>query len=1187
MADLVKSVEFVELSTTSTSTSQVLTKGQDYTNCVPFFSCRDTSDYQNNQLWDCYFSSITGSGVVNFDRAGSGGTNATISCFVVEFDPNEVYVEQGSFDMESSTDDNVTTSSGFDPDHTFMMHYWKSSSASYVYPEHLCRGTVTGSGTLNFYRTGTSSTITGHWFVFEARNDQFNVEHFSDSGTGAFAFVLNEPCDPLKTFSICSFAGGYNTNAYPGRAIYKAYLRNRGDIFCTKYSLNNTSYVTAQVLKFNDTKIHILQEVSEIELVTTSGTVTYNWSDPRRMAIPATLEKSMVIKSFPYFDYTGNDSSSSTIISNFVSTVKFNSEYEIRFDREASGYPSRPSFYVIDWDGYTVSGTTNPNPIDPEISFVKSVQNSRIVLSERQGMTPLTKDQDINNCVVFSSQYQDGTSTYLYNSLHDIYLSDTNTVCARRCGTNSSGIIDVSVVEFYPDQVKVQSGVINFNDTTEVSYTLPESIDKDKSFLLAKWSVASSTQIWPAANVRCRVIDNNTLGFYRNYSSGRINLSWFLAEDITENNNCFDVHHWEETSTADVSEMVAEEHFPYHNIFLISSAAGGYTGNNYGYRSCFRSFYSFPNKPQYIDVYSPSSTLYYSGQVVRIRRGNKFYTYDWTPTFDTGVLTSSLELTTAWSGCSDITVYNNTMPSFSRINYSSQDYNAAAFYSIRIIDYDDLSVQAETGYSPVGAWPSFNFICWPGTEIYNYDYSIPTKSLIRSIEKITYTGTDKGKTWFLTKKQNANNCIPLVTWNCLVSVGSLNRLFKYFCFENMFGSPHSLHMQGGYSPDEEYSVSLNAYIVEFDDKQVKVQQGTIGTDSTDFTVTIEEVNLEKAFLVFYSFVDSTNSIWPSTTIGGTFEDSSTLRFRRVSSAGVYLYVSWFVVECLQDQWRVQHLYSNPESSGATLYNTLEYRVDINRTWIFNSFSGGYNDYTYASYSSFAALIRTDNLIAIGKSGGSYTTYHFCSEVVEFNSNVGIRILWEDPSSSESDVTYDTITTLPSLEESRTIVFNPMINNLNKLSGATSQTNSIQEVFVLHDLIDFDISDPKLQVLKGTAVYTTTSCSCITEFPNYNKYYFEGYAYEEGYPVSREIALYRTDTDTLMDMATSESGTGYFYVETTYSGEHHVVCFDDVPGTNYNHLIYGKVYPTVISGCFAYNEGLTASGIEVGVPSYLI
>jgi hypothetical protein len=70
----------------------------------------------------------------------------------------------------------------------------------------------------------------------------------------------------------------------------------------------------------------------------------------------------------------------------------------------------------------------------------------------------------------------------------------------------------------------------------------------------------------------------------------------------------------------------------------------------------------------------------------------------------------------------------------------------------------------------------------------------------------------------------------------------------------------------------------------------------------------------------------------------------------------------------------------------------------------------------------------------------------------------------------------------------------------------------------------------------------------------------------------------------VDTTTSVSGTGYFWVETTHSGSHYVVCLDDDAGVNYNHLIYGKIYPTVISGSFAYNEGLvTASGLDVGVP----
>jgi hypothetical protein len=48
----------------------------------------------------------------------------------------------------------------------------------------------------------------------------------------------------------------------------------------------------------------------------------------------------------------------------------------------------------------------------------------------------------------------------------------------------------------------------------------------------------------------------------------------------------------------------------------------------------------------------------------------------------------------------------------------------------------------------------------------------------------------------------------------------------------------------------------------------------------------------------------------------------------------------------------------------------------------------------------------------------------------------------------------------------------------------------------------------------------------------------------------------------MDTTTS-SGNGYYYLETTYSGSHYIVCLDDFAGEDYNDLIIGDVCPTEV------------------------
>ena len=90
------------------------------------------------------------------------------------------------------------------------------------------------------------------------------------------------------------------------------------------------------------------------------------------------------------------------------------------------------------------------------------------------------------------------------------------------------------------------------------------------------------------------------------------------------------------------------------------------------------------------------------------------------------------------------------------------------------------------------------------------------------------------------------------------------------------------------------------------------------------------------------------------------------------------------------------------------------------------------------------------------------------------------------------------------------------------------------------------------------------------------YYFSGYTKELGNPVRRVEKAFTKDKYaysyekedyiyTCMADTVSVSGTGYFHLQTTFSGAHQVICEDDGDGVKYNDLIYSDVYPATVSG----------------------
>jgi hypothetical protein len=211
-------------------------------------------------------------------------------------------------------------------------------------------------------------------------------------------------------------------------------------------------------------------------------------------------------------------------------------------------------------------------------------------------------------------------------------------------------------------------------------------------------------------------------------------------------------------------------------------------------------------------------------------------------------------------------------------------------------------------------------------------------------------GTGSRIYWWLSKGQNPRQCLPLATWNTTTTDNKQERGFRGFSFESEFGSPYRLCMQvaaGQQSPGG----TTGVYILEFNPNQVKVQQGAYGGWTNDISITIEEVDLEKAFLVFYSYCNVWDDDWQYHISSGNFENSTTLRFRRRTYAGTF-HIQWYVVECLQDQWKVQHLYSDPNTSSSNIYNYMSEWVDINRCWQFNSYT------TDANHDPNRACFRT-------------------------------------------------------------------------------------------------------------------------------------------------------------------------------------------------------------------------------------
>jgi len=75
-------------------------------------------------------------------------------------------------------------------------------------------------------------------------------------------------------------------------------------------------------------------------------------------------------------------------------------------------------------------------------------------------------------------------------------------------------------------------------------------------------------------------------------------------------------------------------------------------------------------------------------------------------------------------------------------------------------------------------------------------------------------------------------------------------------------------------------------------------------------------------------------------------------------------------------------------------------------------------------------------------------------------------------------------------------------------------------------------------------------------------YFSGFVFKDNSPIEGNLYLYLESNGSLIDSTISEAN-GYYYLETTSSGLHFIVCFDDTINSSDQPLIRGKLTPTFL------------------------
>ena len=1183
MTIFVKSVEYVEINVLGTEidVSSNLTKGQDYRNCVPFMTSHSSNDYLDSKLFDMFFSGTFLNGIINFSRSNLRLTTATIKCYVVEFYPLQVRVQQGSFDNSTATIDTVTIPTTLNSINKAGFTFgWKNSSTSTVIRASLVRGRLVDDSTIEFYRTNTGGNSSGHWFIFEDLNNNFNVTHFlnSYSGTGQSVTIDSGRCiDPLRTFLLSSYTTDC-ANDDSEHSTMRAFFYTNGVIRSDRQVASYSIFWSAQVIEFLDQdKVfvpfdHYLWGSTAHPVVRTVG------ANANKVPFSCDMDYSMACSAMVQGLSRCRSASPVDLNEGFWS-IELTDANTLTYEKNGASYTTYPSMgFAVDWRGIPVDIGTNDSPIPegagPGQSFVKSVENFRFTLDDHFGAKILSKGQDWENCVAFASNRGTGSDTALQN-MATVYMVSPGIVCFRSW-TTTNRIIDVSVVEFWPNQVKVQHQVRHTQRTGTTTTDIEPVSDINRAFLTSKIGLTTTSNIGNKTTVRTRLKSTSEVEFFISSDGADMDVAFFVIEDLQDN---FDTRHFLASSAA-TTLNTHDDSFDWEKdqTFTLTSYTTDCANDDvdHGY---IRSYYVNEFRPTYSERHIASYSLFIASTVVRFRHKSE-HIHHVNKTFSAASHTGTYGVTA--SGHENaLTCVNNVQSGSMRCAGNSGAGISDSFGTIRIIDYEARTYELSKSLHAYTSYGGFVIIDWIGQTLSELlpttTMVTPTRNVVKSIQTYSYEGTGGYLPVYLTKGQNIKKCVPFLSASAASSNFDYNRMYKAIYRQDNVGRFDIRFAQSATS-----SRKVTAYFVEFGDN-IKVQNGGSYEEGTTKIFTINEVNLDRAFLVFYAWSDSTYNSLNSIAVCGYFKSSTELEFIRQNGNGT-MYISWYVVECSDDTnyWKVQHV-SVANTFATTINVPIPNHVANARSLYLASYS---HDCArdHPNRNLYRMCNKIDHYIEFSRTNASYTLQKLNVEVVEFSTILAGKGF----KTTNGFITLNggTTSTNYALAENFDLTRSMVISG-NQQNEGRCDTTVEQGCDEGYHHYTFSDSSTVTAVKSGGAGYTSYSVFFAYQWPEYNKYYIEGTVVEalpgqEPVFIDREVLAYRVSTGELVDKTTSSGG--YFFVETPYPDKHFIVCRDDVEGRVYNDLIYGNMQPAVISGTFAYNEGLvTISGMDVGIP----
>jgi hypothetical protein len=251
----------IQIANPATSNTYTLTKGQNASNVVPFSSYYISTVATTADDYSAYVHDITISGsTVTATRNDAGGATIDLQLYLVEFNPNQVRVQNGTFSM-SGTSTTASIPISVNQSKSFLIFYYKSADTAVQQPEFNVRGYFSANNQLTFTRGAGTGTTSGHWYVVEDLGNNFNVQAKDITLTGAASNTgtLSPAVQMNKTMLVGSYQGGSSDDVIHGSV--GAYLSSTTQV--TVIRGGTTSNIASTVYAITFTGDEYVQRASQ------------------------------------------------------------------------------------------------------------------------------------------------------------------------------------------------------------------------------------------------------------------------------------------------------------------------------------------------------------------------------------------------------------------------------------------------------------------------------------------------------------------------------------------------------------------------------------------------------------------------------------------------------------------------------------------------------------------------------------------------------------------------------------------------------------------------------------------------------------------------------------------------------------------------------------------------------------